>query len=119
MKKKLTSIIDALKSEIEINEDIQRIKALKYKLINLITGLILENALSQPIVFIIDDIHLISEFITKAILYLTIENSDKKNIILIQSANESLINNNQNAKTLIKTLSNQTSIKKNKPPKLI
>ena len=110
--KKLTSIIDALKSEIEINEDIQRIKALKYKLINLITGLILENALSQPIVFIIDDIHLISEFITKAILYLTIENSDKKNIILIQSANESLINNNQNAKTLIKTLSNQTSIKK-------
>ncbi|UTY26762.1 diguanylate cyclase [Treponema denticola] len=110
--KKLTSIIDALKSEIEINEDIQRIKALKYRLINLITDLILKNSLSRPIVFIIDDIHLISKFITKAILYLTIENSDKKNIILIQSANESLINNNENAKKLIKILSNQTSIKK-------
>ncbi|UTC74535.1 diguanylate cyclase [Treponema sp. OMZ 792] len=110
--KKLNSIFEALKSEIEINEDIIRISALKYKLINLIVGLIVENSSSQPIVFIIDDIHLISEFITKTILYLIIENSDKKNIILIQSANESLINNNQNSKKLIKVLSNQAAIKK-------
>ena len=58
----------------------------------------IENASSQSIVFIIDDIHLINEFITKTILYIAIENSDKKNIILIQSVNESLVNNNHYAK---------------------
>ena len=110
--KELNSILDALKSEIEANEDITKISVLKYKLINLITKLIIENASSQPIVFIIDDIHLISEFITKTILYITIENSDKRNIVLIQSLNESLVNNNHHAKKLIKTLSNQASIKK-------
>lgn len=117
--KELNSILDVLKSEIEANEDITKISVLKYKLINLITKLIIENASSQPIVFIIDDIHLISEFITKTILYITIENSDKRNIVLIQSLNESLVNNNHHAKKLIKTLSNQASIKKNKSSKPI
>lgn len=110
--KELNAILDTLKSEMEINEDIAKISALKYKLINLITKLMIENASSQSIVFIIDDIHLIDEFITKTILYIAIENSDKKNIILIQSLNESLMNNNHYAKKLIKTLSNQSSIKK-------
>ncbi|UTC66355.1 MULTISPECIES: diguanylate cyclase [unclassified Treponema] len=110
--KELNTILNTLKHEMEINEDITRINALKYKLINLIAKLIIENTASQSIVFIIDDIHLINEFITKTILYITIENSDKKNIILIQSVNESLINNNQHTKKLIKTLSNQSTIKK-------
>ncbi|UTC64818.1 diguanylate cyclase [Treponema sp. OMZ 788] len=110
--KELNIIFDSLKAEIAANEDIIRISALKYKLINLIAGLLIENSSSQSIVFIIDDIHLISEFITKTMLYITIENSDKKNIILILSANESLISNNQNAAKLIKTLSNHSVIKK-------
>ncbi len=110
--KELNTILDTLKSEMEVNEDIAKISALKYKLVNLITKLMIENASSQSIVFIIDDIHLINEFITKTILYIAIENSDKKNIILIQSVNESLVNNNHYAKKLIKTLSNESSIKK-------
>ncbi|TWI78589.1 diguanylate cyclase [Treponema putidum] len=110
--KELNTIFDTLKSETEAKEDITRIRALKYKLINLITKLIIENTSSKSIVFIIDDIHLINEFITKSILYITIENSDKKNIMLIQSVNESLVNNNSNAKKLIKILSNQSPIKK-------
>ena len=110
--KELNTIFDTLKFEIEVNEDITKINALKYKLINIITKLIIENASSQSIVFIIDDIHLINEFIAKTILYIAIENSDKRNVVLIQSLNESLINNNYHAKSFIKTLSNQSPIKK-------
>ena len=110
--KELNTTIDALKHEMEIKEDISKINALKYKLVNIITKLIIENTSSKSIIFIIDDMHLINEFITKIILYITLESSNKKDIILIQSANESLINNNPHAKKLIKTLSNQSAIKK-------
>lgn len=110
--KELNTTIDALKHEMEIKEDISKINALKYKLVNIITKLIIENTSSQSIIFIIDDMHLINEFITKIILYITLESSNKKDIILIQSANESLINNNPHAKKLVKTLSNQSAIKK-------
>lgn len=110
--KEIKSIYYALKAEIEIDENIKLINSLKYKLINLISNLIIEGTPSRYIVFIIDDIHFINEFITKSLLYITIENLDKKNIILIQSANEILINKNENAQKLIKTLSAKSSIKK-------
>lgn len=110
--KEIKNIFNSLKQETENNGDIKKISSLKYKLINLISGLIIEGAASNFIVFIIDDIHLISEFITKSFLYIITENLDKKNIILIQSANEILINNNTHAQKFIKTLSSQSGIRK-------
>ncbi len=110
--KEILEAVEFIKKEKNNKDLIYKVSMLKYKLANRIANLILERIHTEFVVFIVDDIHLASDFIIDVFLYLATERTSKKNFILLFSYDKLTIKNNTQAKKFINILNSQNNIVK-------
>lgn len=94
------------------NQSADKMNIIKYKLVNRISNLLLEKVSPEMTIFIVDDIHLASNFILDILLYLAIESIHHKKAMLIFSYDEFGIKQNVYAQRFVDILINQNSTKK-------
>ena len=85
---------------------------LKYKILNRISNLITKKVFSDTIIFIVDDIHIATDFILDIFLTLTTENLSSKKIMFIFSYDEEFIKKNYYAEKFLKIITDQNKTKK-------
>ena len=94
------------------NQSADKMDMIKYKLVNRISNLLLEKKSPEMTIFIVDDIHLASNFILDILLYLAIESVHHKKVMLIFSYDEFGISQNAYAQRFVDILINQNTTKK-------